>query len=1104
MQHLRSICALLAVMALSAGLAFSQAVSGTLLGTITDSTGGAIPAAQVVISETNTGISRTARTGASGNYVFADLPPGIYSISVELTGFKKAVRGGVELLVNSSMRADLTLTPGNVTEVINVTAEVPMLQTDRSDVGVKVEETQLANLPVATPGGRNFQAMLNFVPGTTRAFRPHSEFFNPQNSLATQVNGQSRLGNNLQFEGVDNNHRTGLLQVLIPPIESLQTVDVSTSNFEAELGRATGAVTNISMKSGTNQFHAQAYWFNRVSALSARPFYDPVRSHFVYNYFGGQVGGPIIKNRTFFFADYLKQTDHRYSVDRYTLPTDKQRRGDLSEYPAIVYDPSTGNPDGTNRLPFAGNKINPSRIQAIPNKILSLVPLPNLPGLTNNYFTLIPFVRNTPQFDVKGDHNQTEKDRISVRYSHSTPSTFDGPSFGIAGGPHGGGFQGTGVQATHNGAINYSRIFSPTLISELRFGVSRYRNDAQQVDYGTSASTTLGVPGINTSDPFVSGLVGINVGGYSSPLVGYSASLPWVRAETNIDLVNTWTKTLSRHTLKWGFDMRRVRDDLRQTQTYSPRGVFGYGSSTTSLSSPGVSIATGPGNNFASFLLDLPNSVGRDFLIATPTYRAWQWFLYAQDKWQVTKKLTLDLGLRWEYYPPALPASPVGGFSNYDPATNSLVVGGVGANPANLGLDVHYKNFAPRIGVSYRINDKTVFRGGFGTSYTPFPDNTYAFNFPVKQNNAYTPANSYSPSLLPSGQVATLAAGFPAATRAVIPANGIIANADANQVYEVINQHFREPYVESWNVALQRALPYKFTLDVAYVANHGVAQPATYNLNAATVLGLDTAGQPLYQKFKRAAATNLRYVGYGSSYNSMQVKFNRRFSGGVLITTSYTYGRAEGFQSEDGGLRFYIDQHRNWERLDFDRKHNFIMGYVWELPFGKGKRFMNSNPAGAAILGGWQLNGGIDMQSGSPLNFGGNSAPLRAPGNSNTLNFFGSGIEITKGNGRDASWFTPNRCSATVTNNCFAQPTLWGNLGPNVISGPGYWNMSLSVFREFSISERLKLQLRGESFSFVNNPQWNNPDTGIGNPTFGYITGAGGNRSVQLGTKVIW
>lgn len=1107
MQRLRTICILFLLALLTASLAFSQAVNGTLLGTILDSSGAAVPNAQVTATETNTGVSRTTKTAEAGTYLFADVPPGTYQVAVELTGFKKAVRSGVDVIVNTTIRVDLTLQPGNISETVNVTAEVPLLQTDRSDIGVKVEETQMANLPVSTPGGRNFQAMLNFVPGTTPAFRPHSEFFNPQNSLSTQVNGQSRLANNLQFEGVDNNERTGLLQVLIPPIEALQTVDISTSNFEAELGRSTGAVTNIILKSGSNQFHAQGYWFNRVSALSARAFYDAARSHFVYNYFGGQVGGPIIKNRSFFFFDYLRQTDHRYGGDRYSLPTDDMRHGNLSIAlsRSQVYNPGTGNPDGTGRVPFDGNIISKSLIKDIPAKILALVPLPNQPivnnSLSNDYFELIPFIRNTNQFDIKGDHNQTDKDRFSVRYSHATPVTFDGPSFGAAGGPHGGGFQGTGTQATHDGAINYNRIFSPTLISELRFGVSRYRNDATQIDYGSNASTALGVPGVNVGDPFVSGLVGIDVGGLSSPLVGYSASLPWVRAETNIDLVNTWTKTLSKHALKWGFDLRRIRDELLQTQTFSPRGRYSYGSNQTSI--PGAN--TSFGNQFASFLLDQPSQVGRDLPIVFPTYRAWELFLYVQDKWQLTRKLTIDVGLRWEYYPPAVSSHPTGGFSNYDPTTNSLVIAGVGGNPQDLGLDRHYKDFAPRVGIAYRFNDKTVFRGGFGISFAPFPDNTYAFNFPIKQNNAFNPNNSFGPALLQDGSVAQLQRGFPAPTTATIPSNGIIANADVNQTYEVINKHFREPYVESWNMAIQRALPHNMALDVAYVANHGVAQPAVFNLNASTTIGADVNGQPLYQLFKRKSDTNLRYQGFGSSYNAMQIKLDRRFSNGLLITSGFTWARAEGVQSEDGGLRFYINPQRNWERLDFDRKGTFFVGYVYELPFGKGKPFMNNGGIGAAVLGGWQMNGGVSILSGSPLNFGGNSGVLRAPGNSNTLNRFGP-INVTKGNGRDATWFTPTICNASITSNCFAQPGngQFGNLGPNVISGPGSWNMSLSVFREFSISERLKFQLRGESFSVVNTPNWNNPNTDINSASFGYITGAGGNRTVQLGTKIMW
>src|SRR5437667_60502 len=285
MQYLRSICILFLVGLCGVSLAFSQAVSGSLVGTITDASGSVVANAQVTMTETNTGVSRTTKTGEAGNYVFADVPQGTYSVSVEVTGFKKAVRSGVDVLVN-----------------------------------------------------------------------------------------------NLQFEGVDNNERTGLLQVLIPPIEALQTVDISTSNFEAELGRSTGAVTNIILKSGTNQIHAQGYWFNRVSALSARAFYDPVRGHFVYNYFGGQAGAPIIKNRTFIFFDFLRQTDHRYGVDRYTLPTDAERHGDISVATAPIYDPRTGNPDGTGRTPFPGNKIEPAAFCPFPTRSWDWFRCPICPG----------------------------------------------------------------------------------------------------------------------------------------------------------------------------------------------------------------------------------------------------------------------------------------------------------------------------------------------------------------------------------------------------------------------------------------------------------------------------------------------------------------------------------------------------------------------------------------------------------------------------------------------------------------------------------------------------------------------------------------------------
>jgi hypothetical protein len=1102
---------LFALAVLFAAMGYSQAVNATLLGSVTDSSGGSIPNAKVTITEVNTGVSRVATTNESGNYSFPDIAPGTYTVTTEQTGFKKENRTGVVVDVNSTARVDMRLQPGSISESIEVTGAAPALQTDRADTGSKIETVQTANLPVGTQ--RNYQALLNLVPGTTRASFQHSQFFNAASSLQTEVNGQLRMGNNYQLEGIDNNERTGLLQILVPPIEAIQTVDVSTSNFEAELGRASGAVTNVMLKSGSNQVHGGAYEFFRNNNLNARSFFETSVGALHYNYFGGNIGGPIKKNKLFIFGDFLRITDHEANANTLTIPTPTQISGDLSASTTQIYDPKSGNPDGTGRMPIPGNKIT-SGINPISAKLLALLPAPNqnFASGSSNYFALLPFQKDTTSYDIKSDYNKSDKDRYSVRMSYSRPKVFQAPVFGVtAGGPAQGNFEGTGIQNTYSAGINYTRVFSPTLIAEFRGGVAYYHNEAQNSDYGLNTSDALGIPGVNVGGPFFSGIVGINVGSfYSSNLIGYSASVPWVRAETNIDLANTWSKIVGNHTIKFGGDLRRLRDDLLQDQTFSPRGVYNFGSGQTSLKTvdaagKATQSATSFYNNFAGVLLDVPSQVGRDLGQYFPAYRQWQLFLFVQDKWQVSSKLTLDLGLRWEFYKPGTPHF-AGGFSNYNPVDNTLVIAGVGNNPLDLGLKTRYTNFAPRFGLAYRLNEKTVIRAGFGISYTPFPDNTYAYNYPIRANNRFDPAiSTYGPAVLPDGRVATFQTGFPAPINPAIPANGILPVSGlgtlANSDYNVINTNFKNPYTESYNLAIQRALPAHLTLDVAFVGNHGVHSVATYNLNAAPVPGGGNASQPQFASFNRTGASTLYFAGYSNIYDALQVKLNRRFSAGLTLTTSYTWGRGMGFQGgDDGGLMFYVNPRRSYARNDFDRTQTFVQSYVYDLPFGKGKRWM-SNGMLANIVGGWRITGITTLMTGTPFNITGGSA-LNTPGSGQTASQVGP-YEILHGINIGNPWFTPTAFKVETGNGVF------GNLGRNPITGPSFFNLDASIVKVITAKERYTLELRGEAFGATNTAQFNNPNSNAANfnadpskNTFGVVTGAGGGRTLQLGVKL--
>src|SRR6266436_5050967 len=1154
---------LLAALLIFSPRAVGQAVNATLLGTVTDESGAVVAGAKITITEMKTGVVHTVDTNESGNYEVPDLAPGQYEVAAERQGFKKAVHSGVDVLVNTDTRINLVLQPGTAQETVIVTSELPILQTDRADIGRKIEERQAEELPL--PFNRNFQGLLNLVPGTTRAHREHSSFFNAQDSLRTEVNGQSGLANNLQFEGLNDNERTGLLSIYIPPIEAIQTVDVTTSNYDAELGRANGAVTNVILKSGTNEFHGAAYEINRISALAAKPFFQTAvaKAPSVYNYYGANIGGPIVKNKTFFFGDFLRINDHQGQFFNGTVPPAAFRSGDFSHATNAsgqlipIYDPATGNPDGTGRTQFAfngvPNVIDPARIALHPiaQAILAKIPLPNVatatcplnstgPGCliaSPNFQGTTKFIKDTTSFDVKIDNNISVNNRLSGRFSFSDQSLSQAPIFGVVGGPSNGAFSGTGKQRYWDVAVNYYHVFSPTLITEVRAGVDHYRNVANNTDRGQTVKAEIGVdiPGANLGDSNTSGMPCIVLPGNNGDncLAGYSASLPWIRGETNLNVANNWTKTRGNHTFKWGVDLHRLRDDLAQWQDQNPRGVLRFNANVTSLNPPKTTPATpqptasSQANDVASLLLDVPNSMGRDVPINAKAFRGTEFFTYAADRWQVSRKLTLDLGLRWEFYPPFTPRGP-GRFSNYDPTTNSLVIAGIGSNPEDLGRKTHYKDFAPRIGIAYRLTERTVVRGGFGLSYFPYPDNDYAFDFPVLQNNAFPDACGcgFGQAQISGGPVLSMASGFPAPLVATIPANGIIpvtgkvgTTSLLNQNYTAVSLNFREPYTESWNIAVEQSLPAKFVGEVAYVGNHGVDIPTVYNLNAARAPNVGNAGRPLFPLTGNVA---LKFIGTSSNYHALQAKLDRKFSRGFLMTTAYTYSKALGYVNEGsntinstvGGLQNYIgDIRSNYAPLAFDRRHTIVQSVIYELPFGKGKPLLSSG-VGGIVLGGWQVSTVLTVMTGLPLNITGGSA-LNAPGDTQVPNLTGSftilhGVGAPGPNG--TPWFDVTLSS--IVNNvpqcrgpfCQTAVGVLGNEPRRAFSGPGLFNLDASVFRRFPIKERVSMELRAEAFSVTNTPQFDKPNQGFSTNTasnFGYVTATiGGNRSVQLGAKL--
>lgn len=1153
---------LLAVCAVAAApLALAQAVTGTIVGTITDATGAVISKANVMIELTGQNSIYTTVTNESGNFSEPDLPSGTYRVTVAAPGFKKVVLENITVVTNSTRRVDATLSPGDASELVTVTGAPPELQTDRGDIAAYIGKSQIANLPLSS--GNNFQTLLNTIPGLAPVVFNNSQFFNDNNDLSTDADGQASYVNLYQIDGIDDNQHTGDHIILVPAAAAIDNVDITTNNYDAEFGRALGTIVNVTLKSGTNQWHGSAFQNMENNGVNARNFFAAgPNARLVYNYTGGTLGGPVLKDKLFIFGDILRVSDHEEAFSATNIPYYNVSSGvlNLSGYSGQVYDPNTGdvadckggptpNNCGTGRTPFAGNLIPLSNPGVSPVAVtvfqdldkLARNPNTNLSSAsyisgatTNNFSANLPFHKDLWTYDLKADFVISPKDHLSGRFSHQESNIYQAPIFGsFLGGPAGGGFEASGKGTPYSLGFNYNHIFSPSLLAEFRIGVGHNRNSAQESDYGNSDAKTLGIPGngpngtnvnLQTSGQVafqVSNFAGNGENGTSNPLIGYSNSLPWLRAESNIDLVNNWTRIVRNHSVKFGADIRRIRDDLLQGNNNAAAGSFYFSENQTSA--PGATsfngAVTGQANDIASVLFDLPYRVGQDTNSTFPCYRQTWLFFFASDTWQATPKLTLDLGIRYELYPSATPRK-AGGFVNYYPTSNNLVIYGLDGNPSNMGVQPGYTNFAPRFGAAYRVTPNLVVRGGFGMSYLPYYD-SYAYNYPIKTSTYYTNTPTYGFALNPAGGVVNFVTGIPATPTASFNTAGELAETAANGTIGLANLYiplqFRAPYVSSWNAAVQEALPFNMSLQLAYVANHGTRLPSAQNINLPSIYGQSASYEPLNIAFGKTAAVTQYFVGNSSNFQSVQAQLIRRIANGLAFTTAFTWGKAQGYVTGtgDGSLLFFsAPLSRNYSVLDYDRKLNWAQTITYELPAGRGHKYFSQGPLMYA-LGNWNVAAIVQAVSGLPFTVTATSATT---GTTQTANLAGSYNVTHQVSRSPVAWFDPTQFAAPAT--CTAYSTsnpvacAFGNTGRNQFRGPAYFNDNLSLYKIFPVHENVDVQARFDAFNMTNTPAFANPTSALGSNLgkitstlssgVGNVNGVGGPRVLQASIKVIF
>lgn len=1109
-MRLRILAAVVAFLCLCSGLAVAQVLYGNLVGNVTDPQQASVVGATVTIRNNATGYSQEAKADDRGAYDIKNIPPGVYDIRITHAGFVSFEAKEITIQANNIARVDASLKIGNVTETITVGAEVVSLQTDKSDLHVDIASQQLTRISVG--GYRNFQSLIDLIPGATPAQFQNASTDTPSRALTTNINGTARNSNNTRIDGAASvftwlPHHA----FYTPPLEAIDTVNISTNNFDAEQGMSGGAAVSVITKSGTNAFHGVLFEYHMNHKWGAKNLFfnpntpaGPGIPQRIDNQFGGTIGGPVIKDKLFFFSSWERTTTAERGNGLLSVPTAQVRSGNFAGL-TTVYDPATGDANGAGRTPFAGNIVPEIRWSSASRLLQNMIPLPNTgTGQTTNFFASAPYYFKRDMIDAKVNFTPSSKTNIFGKYSVMIAPVSSGAPLGEALGGYPGGAAGaagigTGHNTTHIFGGGLSYVISPNLLFDGAYGGTMMHHDTQGPDFGKNIGLdVLKIPGTNGSAPLQSGFPIFNISGYTS--LGNTNN--WSPVERNDRLYTyaanlNWTK--GAHNIRFGFDWLHHQMNHWQPESggWSPRGGFTFTNAVTANNLNPGSSANNNFNAYAAFLLGLPGTFGKAYQFYDPMRtREFQQGYYIRDNWSVTRRLSINLGLRMEHLP--LMHRGEFGIERYDPETNKVLIGGRGNVPRTAGTDAIAVMFAPRVGFAFRANDKTVVRAGFGITNDPYP-----MSRPLRAPYPAVPVfnyNSLTTTFVPAGSLATgiPAPAFPDLSSGIVDIPNVIATVSLQA------GKFRRGYIESFNLTVQRDLGANFVIQTGYVGTRSIRQAASFQGNAGLVLGAGAAGRPLFQRFGVNSDRNFFIPMASNRYDAWQTNVTRRFSGGLFLTSSYTWSKTFAVTAgdSDSGYRIFVPSmfSRNRTVADFDRTHSFVSAANYELPFGKGRKHLTSGPA-AWIVGGWQLNPGFALYSGRAFTVGSDGGVLNAAGNTQTADQIKTEVTSLGGVGSGAPFYDPT-AFAPVTQ------VRFGNMGLNALRGPLSFGMNLGVFRKFVITERFDLQFRAEALNLTNTPALNNPNANASTPgNFMQITGTNANsaapqRSIRFGLRL--